>query len=156
MEHVVGRCAGAEPILRLFVVTPRVEGPKTDLRDCPIANFVGDTVIRDLPSGVIVRVAVGWRSSSGDFHPAAHSAALETASSDRSTWGLDAIFRSTPTGLKRADGDDQDAPAIFRALARARRSVDAGRIVSSEAFPLAVATAERWIYAPAAWSVPTE
>ena len=155
MEHVVCRCPGAEPVLRLFVVTPSVDGPKTALRDCPIASFVGDMVIRDLQSDVIVRVAVGWRSSSGDFHPAAHSAALETVSSDCSTWGIEAIFRSTPTGLKRVDVDDPDAPAIFRALGRARRTVDAGRIMSPDASPPVVATAERWIYAPAAWSVPT-
>jgi hypothetical protein len=152
MEYVVGRCPGGATVLRLVVVTPRVEGPSTDVRDCSIASFVGDTVIRDLPPGAIVRVAVGWKSSAGDFHPAAHSPALEAASVDRSTWSIEAILRSTPAGLRHIDREDKDVPAIVRALARARRETVYGRTGILEATP----PVERWIYAPAAWSVATE
>jgi hypothetical protein len=156
IEYVVGRCPGGATVLRLVVVTPRIEGPTTEVRDRTIASFVGDTIIRDLPPGAIVRVAVGWKSSAGEFCPAAHSPALEAESVDRSMWGIETICRSTPAGLKPIDRADKDAPAIVRALERARRETVCCRRGSLEATPPDVATVERWIYAPAAWSVATE
>jgi hypothetical protein len=156
MEYLVGRSPDGAAVLRVVVLTPHVEGAIRDVRDSAIAGFVGDTMIRDLASCAVVRVAVGWKSSAGTFHPAANSPALQADSADRSMWDMEAITRSTASGLSRIDRADKDASAILRALAYARRGRVHGPMGRLDADPPDVATVERWIYAPAAWSVPTE
>jgi hypothetical protein len=79
---------------------------------------------------------------------------LEAAPGDRSTWGIEAIFRSTPGGLEPIGRDDTDAPAIIRALARARREPVDERSADADTDPPGVAAIERWVYAPKAWSIP--
>jgi len=154
MLRLERRCSPGAAVLRLVAITPNLEGPIATLRDCAVTCFMGDAVVCDLPAGAVVRVAVGWKTASGDFYSAAHSPALEAAPGDRSTWGIEAIFRSTPGGLEPIGRDDTDAPAIIRALARARREPVDERSADADTDPPGVAAIERWVYAPKAWSIP--
>ncbi|MGA2447900.1 MAG: hypothetical protein ABTD50_04405 [Polyangiaceae bacterium] len=156
MRYLAARLPSGGAVLRLVVVKPSREGPITDLRDSIVTGFMGDTVVCDLPQGAIVRAAVGWKSSVGDFHPAAHSPALESAPSDRSEWGMGSVFRAAPGGLVRVCPEDRDAPAIVRALARARRETLDPGMAAAHANMQGVRTTERWIYAPQAWAVPAD
>ena len=139
-------------VVRLVVVTPTPDGPTRNVRDCAVGDMTGDTVVRDLPAQAIVRVAAGWWTGAGAFFPAAHSLALEASPGPSGTLGLDAIFRRTPEGLVRVACDDVLAPAILRALDRVRRQIfdDQGREGSPR--HLEARAAERWVYAPEAWS----
>lgn len=146
-EHPQG-----ETVVRLVVVTPTPDGPTRNVRDCAVGDVTGDTVVRDLPAQAIVRVAVGWRTGGGTFFPAAHSLALETSPGPSGPLGLDAIFRRTPAGLVRVEYDGVLAPAILRALDRIRRQWGDDRGREGSPCHLEARAAERWVYAPEAWS----
>jgi hypothetical protein len=110
--------------LRLLVVVPTWDGPRSTTVDHPAGEPLSDFFARDLPPGCVVRAAVGWKQ--GDtFLPIAHSPALETPPGAPSPIVADALVRWTPEGARPVSREDGDAAAIARTLDRLRR--EAGR-----------------------------
>ncbi|HLK38129.1 MAG TPA: tetratricopeptide repeat protein [Polyangiaceae bacterium] len=106
------------PVIRVLVVVPTWDGPKSHVRDHEVSGRSGELVVRDLPAGAVVRVAVGLREGDA-FRPVAHSPALSALAP---AWppGADGLLRWTPAGTLPLSPGDRDAAAIDRALARAR------------------------------------
>ena len=105
--------------LRVVVVVPTWDGPRSSVRDHDVHATLGDFVVRDLPAGSVVRAAIGYRM--GDtFVAIAHSPPLETPPGAPSPLVADVLVRWTPRGTVRVSPGDRDAPAIERALGRAR------------------------------------
>ena len=74
-DATLARLAAAFPdgrgVLRILLVVPTWDGPRSELRDLEVEARSGERVLRGLPAGVIVRAAVGWRTAEG-FAPIAH------------------------------------------------------------------------------------
>jgi hypothetical protein len=113
--------------LRLVVVVPTWEGPRSSRRDHEGMGPLGDFFERDLPAGCIVRAAIGW-ASGGDFHPIAHSPALETPPGGPSPLLADDLVRWTPQGAMPVQPTDPDAASIGRALGLVRREETLARL----------------------------
>jgi hypothetical protein len=111
---------GGSLVLRLIVVEPTWDGPRSSTRDHEVGSSVGDQFVRDLPGGCVVRAAIGWKHGEA-FVPIAHSPALETPPGAPSPLLADVLVRWTPQGAAPLAPDDGDAVAIRRALGRARR-----------------------------------
>lgn len=79
-EELLGRVrAGRGPgtlVLRALVIEPGWDGPNTVVRDHDVHATLGDFFLRDLPSGAVVRVAIGYRPDDAAFSPLAHSPLL--------------------------------------------------------------------------------
>jgi hypothetical protein len=88
--------------LRVLVITPSWEGPLSTTTDLDVGVSLGDWFIRNLPSGAIVRVAVGWRRGDG-FTPIAHCPALETPPASASSIVADTFFAWSPGGMVRIE-----------------------------------------------------
>jgi hypothetical protein len=86
--------------LRVLVVTPSWEGPRSSTWDIDVGESIADWFVRDLPAGAIVRVAVGWRQGSV-FLPVAHSSSIETPTDAPSPMVTEAFLAWTPEGLVR-------------------------------------------------------
>ncbi len=137
---------GGGLVLRVVVVSPSWDGPQTTTRDQPLDATLGDTFVRDLPAGCVVRAAVGWRDGEA-FESIAHSPALETPPREPSPLVADVLVRWTPGGTARVMPGDPDAGAIERALGRMRR--EAARSRQSGLGPSALGgSSERWATAP--------
>jgi hypothetical protein len=103
--------------LRAFIVTADWSGPRSFTRDIDVREPIGEWVIRDLPAGAVVRVAVGWRT--GDvFLPVGHSPALETPYSGPGPMRAEVAVRWTARGLVPVSPADSDYGSIARALER--------------------------------------
>lgn len=80
-EELLGRVRATRGpgavVLRALVIEPGWEGPRTAVRDHDVHAALGDYFLRELPSGAVVRVAIGYRPDSGAFSPLAHSPLLE-------------------------------------------------------------------------------
>lgn len=103
--------------LRVLVIEPTWEGPRTHTRDVEVHVQVGDWFIRELPPGVVVRCAVGWQTADA-FVPVSHSPALEAHPNSPSPLLADGLIRWTATGAHRIASGDRDALVIARALDR--------------------------------------
>jgi hypothetical protein len=101
--------------LRLLIVTPSWDGPRSLTRDFDIDVALADRVVRDLPAGSVVRAAIGWRDD-GTFLPIAHAPALETPPGAPCPVRADAFVRWTPRGLAPIHEGDRDYASIGRAL----------------------------------------
>jgi len=110
--------------VRVLVVSPTWDGPRSSVRDVEVRAHAGDTVIGGLPPGAVVRAAVGWRVGER-FVSAAHSPALEPTPVGEG----EALVRWTLRGAQALQASDGDAAAIERALeaARARAQIVEGR-----------------------------
>ncbi len=62
--------------LRALVIEPGWHGPRTSVRDHDVHADLGDFFLRDLPSGAVVRVAIGFRTPEA-FLPLRHAPLLE-------------------------------------------------------------------------------
>jgi hypothetical protein len=101
--------------LRLVVVTPSWDGPRSAIRDFDVEASVANRIVRDLPAGSVVRAAIGWRN--GDvFLPVAHAPSLETPPGAVSPIAAASFVRWTPRGLAPVTPRDPDYPSIERAL----------------------------------------
>jgi hypothetical protein len=100
---------GDKLTLRVLVVEPTWEGPRASERDVSVSGGMGHVVVRDLPQGAVLRVAIGSKKS-GTFVPVAHSPALE-----RNGTGL---MRWTTAGNALVSPSDPDAASIARARER--------------------------------------
>ncbi len=68
---------GAEPALRVLVVVPDLDGPRSETRDYPVTEAAGgELFVRDLPEGAILRAAIGVRNGTR-FLPIAHTTDVE-------------------------------------------------------------------------------
>ena len=106
---------GGRLVLRVLVVSPMWEGPKSTLRDIEVSAPTGDWFVRDVPKGAVVRAAIGWRAGE-EFVAVAHSPALETPLGDASPILADVLVRWTPRGAIPRGASDGDAASIERAL----------------------------------------
>jgi hypothetical protein len=120
LAYLRARQPGGTLGLRVVVIEPTWDGPKTSLRDYDGQSQIGDLFVDDLPSGCVVRVAIGYLYE-GMFLSVAHSPALETASGAPSALVGDSLLRWTPDGAIPVAKEDPDAPSIERAVERVRR-----------------------------------
>jgi hypothetical protein len=86
--------------LRVLVITPSWEGPRSSTTDIDVGEPIADWFVRSLPAGAIVRVAVGWRQGNV-FLPIAHSSAIETPPDSPSPMLAEAFLAWSPDGLAR-------------------------------------------------------
>jgi hypothetical protein len=134
--------------LRIVVIVPTWDGPRSRTQDVPIDSSLGDWFVRDLPAGCVVRAAIGWKHGEA-FESIAHSPSLETPPGSPSPLVADVLVRWTPTGAARVQPGDPDAAAIERALGRVRREAARAR-QSGMIGGSALGSSERWAMAP--WS----
>ncbi len=117
LERVRRLRAGGSLTLRLLVVTPSWEGPRSAIRDFDVDAPIANRIVRDLPAGAVVRAAIGWRT--GEVYlPIAHAPALETPVGAASPVAAESFVRWTPRGLTPVTKHDSDYPSIERALGR--------------------------------------
>jgi hypothetical protein len=107
--------------LRAFTVTADWNGPRSSTRDIDVREPVGEWIIRDLPAGAVVRVAVGWRTGEV-FLPVAHSPALETPYGGPGPMLAELVLRWTSDGPASVSPRDKDYGVIGRALDRLHAS----------------------------------
>lgn len=129
-EHLERTRPGGVIALRVLVIVPTWDGPRTMVRDQDVGSSLGDWFIRNLPIGSVVRAAIGWRV--GDvFVPIAHSPALETPPGEPSHTLADTLVRWTPRGAILVEAGDNDAASIERALGWARIQAARARAMGS-------------------------
>ncbi len=106
--------------LRVLVIVPTWDGPRTFTRDIDVTTQVGDWFVRDLPKDAIVRAAIGWLGPTGAFLSAAHSFVAQPAPRDRAPVLADRLARWTPEATHTVDvaTTDEQATVVARALAR--------------------------------------
>ena len=104
--------------LRVLVIVPPWDGPRTATRDIHVHSAYGDWFVRELPKDAIVRAAIGWLLPGGVFVSAAHSFPAEPAPRDRAGILADVLARWTPEATYEAGVLDADAIAVARAVAR--------------------------------------
>lgn len=107
---------GGSVALRVLVIVPTWDGPRSQTREIDVSSAVGDWFLRDLPTGSVVRVAVGWRGTEG-FVPAAHSYAVEPTPETSSPIVAGLLARWTPWGTAPIDATGEKALEVARALA---------------------------------------
>jgi len=135
-------------ILRIIVIVPTWDGPRSRTQDIAIDSSLGDWFVRDLPPGCVVRAAVGWKRGEV-FDSIAHSPSLETPPGSPSPLVADVLVRWTPSGATRVQPGDPDAAVIERALGRVRREAARAR-QSGMIGGSALGSSEQWANAP--WS----
>jgi hypothetical protein len=135
---------GGTLALRVVVVVPSWDGPRTSVRDLDVGAKLGDYFLRELPPASVVRVAVGWRSGQA-FLPVAHSPALETPSDSPSPLVADVLVRWTPAGTAPVRPTDPDAAAIARALGVVRRDETRARLGALAAGGF-LGSSDRWMH----------
>jgi hypothetical protein len=124
LEYVRAARPGGTVALRIVVIVPTWDGPRSSVRDLDVHAMVGDHFARDLPAGCVVRVAIGNRHGDA-FIAIAHSPALDTPPGAPSPLIADILVRWTPHGTIRVSHDDGDAASIERALRSVRRQAAA-------------------------------
>ena len=148
VESIRAAHSGGGITLRLFVVVPTWDGPRSSAQDQDVGALLGDRFVRTLPPGCVVRAAVGWKEADS-FVPIAHSPALDTPSEAQSPLAADALLRWTPDGMVAVASGDRDAAAIGRALGRMRGAPTEGwhgrEVLPTEA---PNGSGERWVNAP--------
>jgi hypothetical protein len=124
--------------LRVLVIVPTWDGPRTYTRDIDVATQLGDWFVRELPKDAIVRAAIGWLTAQGAFLSAAHSFTAQPAPRDRAATFAERLARWTPSGTVPLEGAAADAEAarIARALARseARRIAEERSRLGEDAY----------------------
>jgi hypothetical protein len=137
---------GGSIALRMVVIVPTWDGPRSSVRDEDVHETIGDFFARDLPAGCVVRAAIGYRIADV-FVPIAHSPALETPPGAPSPLVADTLVRWTGEGLAALSNADGDAPSIDRAVSRVRRDAAlAERALQVNQPPLG--SSEQWALAP--------
>lgn len=102
--------------LHVLVITPTWDGPKSRAWDIDVHGALGDWFVRDLPTGAVVRVAVGWRGPQG-FVPAAHTYAVEPTPETRSPIAADLLAVWSPWGTEPVAASVEHAVDVARTLA---------------------------------------
>ncbi len=117
LEHVQKKLPSGSLCLRLLVITPSWDGPRSSVRDFDVGSSVDRRVVHDLPRGAVVRTAIGWRAGE-TFVAIAHAPALETPRGAPHPIAADSFVRWTPRGLAPVTPHDSDYASIARALER--------------------------------------
>jgi hypothetical protein len=104
-------------VVRILVVTPSWNGPKTATHDVEVDPAKGELTVRDLPERAVVRAAIGWGTGES-FAPVAQAPLLE-ASSGTST-SKSGLLLWTMKGLRPVELEDPSSRAIADAVRRAR------------------------------------
>jgi hypothetical protein len=120
LEYVRAARPGGTIALRVVVIVPTWDGPRSSVRDHDVHATLGDHFANDLPAGCVVRVAIGYRHGDA-FVAIAHSPALDTPPGAPSPLVADLLVRWTPQGTIRVSHSDRDAVSIERALQGVRR-----------------------------------
>jgi hypothetical protein len=115
------RIGSGSLVVRALVFRPTWNGPDLDTRDVISDPDTCEHVIGDLPSGAVVRVAVGT-SVEGTFVPLAHSPAIELAPARQG-----GLVQRTIEGVRPIDLDDPLAASVAVAAGRAARIAEQGR-----------------------------
>jgi hypothetical protein len=116
-EHLHRSRVDGTLTLRLLIITPAWDGPRSATRDFDVDTHGTDRVVRDLPAGAVVRAAIGWRT--GDvFLPIAHAPALETPPGLSCPMVAESFVRWTRRGLAPVTTRDTDYASIGRALGK--------------------------------------
>jgi hypothetical protein len=144
LEYVRASRPDGTIALRIVVIVPTWDGPRSSIRDHDVHATFGDHFAGDLPAGCVVRVAIGYRH--GDtFVPIAHSPPLDTPPGAPSPLVADILVRWTPQGTVRVSHDDGDAAAIERALQRVQRQSAADLVRSwADARQAPFGSSDRW------------
>ena len=111
--------------LRVLIVTPSWEGPRSSTRDIDVGEPIFDWFVRDLPAGAIVRVAIGWRQGNV-FLPIAHSTAIETPPDAPSPMLTEAFLAWSPEGPPARIAASTPAEAVAVMTGRAVPGVSRG------------------------------
>ncbi len=106
--------------LRVLIIVPTWDGPRTYTRDVEVHTQLGDWFVRELPKDAIVRAAIGWLTPQGSFLSAAHSMTAQPAPRDRAPILADRLARWTPAATHPIEpsSGDLEAARVARALAR--------------------------------------
>ncbi|MFI5298893.1 MAG: DUF4912 domain-containing protein [Polyangiales bacterium] len=156
--------SGAEPvqaILRVLVVEPTLEGPRVSTRDVDVDDVaIGETFVRSLPAGAVVRVAIGLRA--GDrFLPLAHTADLESPPDVPSdvparkvvVWTRDRREDAAPIDVT-ANANAASVEAMREALVKVRRERHGDRgIEANDGNPVGEARRVRLGSSEDAWAI---
>jgi len=113
--------------LRVLIIEPTWEGPRTQVRDHVVDTQIGDFFLRDLPLGCVVRTGLGWREGDA-FVSVAHSPTLEVPPGTPSPISAENLVRWTPEGTRSVEATEEEAGGIVRALGRAQHRVQRARI----------------------------
>jgi hypothetical protein len=119
IEYMRATRPGGAIALRVVIVTPTWDGPRSSVRDHDVHATLGDYFVRGLPAGCVVRAAVGWKVGES-FLSIAHSAALETPPGMPSPLLADVLVKWTPFGAAPLGDDDEGADSLERALGKVR------------------------------------
>jgi hypothetical protein len=146
LEYVRATRPGGGIALRVVVIVPTWDGPRSSTRDHDVDALLGDFFVRDLPAGCVVRAAIGYRAGEV-FVPIAHSSALETPPDSPSLLVAETLVRWTPLGAQSIVRSEENVPAIERAVSRVRS--DAALAERERAFEQGpLGSSERWAVAP--------
>jgi hypothetical protein len=149
LDYVRATRPGGVVALRIVVIVPTWDGPRSNARDHDVHQMLGDFFVRDLPAGCVVRAAIGYRV--GDvFVPIAHSAALETPPGSPSLLVSESLVRWTTDGalpIARNERSENEVPAIERAVGRVRSEAALAERQRTFDQP-ALGSSERWAVAP--------
>ena len=113
--------------LRVLIIEPTWDGPRTYVRDHVVGAQVGDYFIRDLPLGCVVRTGLGWREGEA-FVSVAHSPTLEVPPGSASPVFAESLVRWTVEGVTHIESSEEDAEGIMRALGRVQHHAQRARI----------------------------
>jgi hypothetical protein len=117
--------------LRALVVEPGWHGPRTYVRDHDVHGSLGDYFLRGLPPAAVVRVAIGYRTSTA-FVPIAHSPLLAIPRKEPVGNVAHTLVRWTATGTTVVLEDDVAAGFLARALRRASERGGSAAEVAAE------------------------
>jgi hypothetical protein len=113
LAYVREKRQSGQLVVRILLVAPTWDGPHTTHRDHEVSAAAGDVMLHDIPDGVVLRVAIGWRTG-GTFLAIAQSPALEASPSGPE------LIRWTRTGALPVSTQDPDGRQIRRAQSLAR------------------------------------
>ena len=124
MAHLRKVRPGSHVSLRVLIIEPTWDGPRTHVRDHSVHAQLGEWFIRNLPLGSVVRAGLGWRDGEA-FVAVAHSPALEVPPGTPSPILGETLVRWTPKGVYRVEPGEKSAEVIERALDRVQSRVRA-------------------------------
>ncbi|HWL85919.1 MAG TPA: DUF4912 domain-containing protein, partial [Polyangiaceae bacterium] len=119
---------GGDIALRVLIIEPTWEGPRTHVRDHAVYAQVGDFFLRDLPLGCVVRTGLGWREGEA-FVSVAHSPTLEVPPGAPSPIYAESLVRWSPEGTTHIEPGQEGAEAVARAIERAHHHAHRARLM---------------------------
>jgi hypothetical protein len=120
LDYVRATRPGGVLALRVVVIVPTWDGPRSSVRDHDVYSPLGDFFIRELPAGCVVRVAIGYRQGEA-FVSIAHSPPLETPPGSPGPVLAETLVRWTPAGAVPVSRDDPAADRLEAGRHRMRR-----------------------------------